>query len=228
ATIIGANGRILRLVGVNGTARGTGSEYANGVASTGGLLNYNYDNEAIGTGAGYYHIIVRVVELLVYTQGGPDFNPAAAAKDIGGNDEIHGESGDDFIYGQKGSDVLFGEGQDDDIVGGYGNDWISGGTGQDGVLGDDGRIFTSRNGTAEPLYGIAATTQSFISTPGNVQQADINVAGQLKKSVDLTPFSQDPNWQATADELNGVSKHTSDDIIYGGLGSDWLHGGSGD
>ena len=50
--------------------------------------------------------------------------------------------------------MLYGDGQDDDIIGGYGNDWISGGTGDDGILGDDGRIFASRNGTAEPLYGI--------------------------------------------------------------------------
>ncbi len=41
------------------------------------------------------------------------------------------------------------------LIGGYGNDWISGGTGDDGMLGDDGRIFVSRVGTAEPLYGIA-------------------------------------------------------------------------
>ena len=81
-----------------------------------------------------------------------------AATDIGAADEIHGESGDDFIYGEKGDDVLFGEGQDDDIIGGYGNDWISGGTGDDGIIGDDGRIFTSRNGTAEPLYGSRRST----------------------------------------------------------------------
>ena len=49
----------------------------------------------------------------------------------------------------------FGDAGDDDIIGGWGNDWISGGTGNDGILGDDGRIFTSRNGTTEPLYGIA-------------------------------------------------------------------------
>ena len=45
-------------------------------------------------------------------------------------------------------------------IGGSGHDWISGGTGDDGVLGDDGRIYTSRNGTAEPLYGLAAATQT--------------------------------------------------------------------
>jgi Ca2+-binding RTX toxin-like protein len=206
-TIIGDNGNIYRLVGTNGTA--------------GAYLGFNYDNY------GPLKIVARATTLIDYTPGGPDYKASASA-DIGAADEIHGESGDDFIYGGKGSDVIFGEGQDDDIIGGYGNDRISGGTGQDGVIGDDGRIFTSRNGTAEPLYGIVATTQGFVSTPGNVQQADLNVTGELKKAVDLSPFSQDPNWQATADEFNGVSKHTSDDIIYGGLGSDWLHGGSGD
>jgi hypothetical protein len=133
------------------------------------------------------------------------------------------------IYGQTGGDVLFGEGQDDDLIGGWGHDWISGGTGQDGVLGDDGRIFTSRNGLTEALNGVStATVQADIATPGDFQQATINVAGALKKAVDLTPFSQDLNWLANADEFNGVSKHTSDDIIYGGLGDDTLHGASGD
>ncbi|MCB1899938.1 MAG: hypothetical protein KDH16_11645, partial [Rhodocyclaceae bacterium] len=146
-TIVGDNGRILRLVGVNGTVRGTGDyapTAANGfVASTGGLLNYAYDTEAIGSGAGYHHIVVRAVEQLDYTPGGILYD-AAAASDRGGSDEIHGESGDDFIYGQLGHDIIFGEGQDDDIIGGTGNDWISGGTGNDGVIGDDGRIMTSR------------------------------------------------------------------------------------
>ena len=110
---------------------------------------------------------VRAITQLDYTPGGPDFNAAGAALDRGGADELHGESGDDVIYGQGGSDVLFGESHDDDLIGGYGHDWIAAGTGDDGVLGDDGRIYTSRNGTAEPLYGLAATTQTTITTPGN-------------------------------------------------------------
>jgi len=54
-TVVGDNGRLLRLVGVNGTPRNASVHVnasdagANGVASTGGLLEYNYDNEAIGT-----------------------------------------------------------------------------------------------------------------------------------------------------------------------------------
>lgn len=207
--IAGDNANIYRLVGVNGSDGGA-------------FLTFNYDNYS------GMKIIPRAVELLDYTPGGPDFD-AAALNDIGAADEIHGEGGDDFIYGMVGDDILFGDGQDDDIIGGYGNDWISGGTGQDGVIGDDGRIFTSRNGTAEPLNGVmVATSQAFISTPGKMQQADIHVTGQLKKAVDLTPFSQEPGWGAMDDEWGGVSKGTSDDIIYGGLGSDFLHGGSGD
>ena len=73
------------------------------------------------------------------------------------------------------------------------------------------------------------TLDQAISTPGGVQQAIINVSGQLKKTVNLTPFSVDPVWGATADEFAGkANPHQSDDVIYGGLGSDWLHGGSGD
>lgn len=198
--ILGDNGNIYRLVSVNGT-----SSYR--------TFNYDIYNTL--------KIIPRAAQLLDYTPGGIDHS-AAAANDIGAADEIHGESGDDFLYGQKGNDVLFGEAQDDDLIGGYGHDWISGGTGQDGVLGDDGRIFTSRHGTGEPLYGIAATTQVFMSTPGNAQQATINVTGELKKSVDLTPYNPDPM------EYELFDPSQADDIIYGGLGGDFLHGESGD
>src|SRR5262249_62068548 len=113
-----------------------------------------------------------------------------------------------------------------DIIGGYGNDWISGGTGDDGIIGDDGRIYTSRNSLSatpgtpgyqvsqgEPLNGIAPLLPSdadpkysngnalneFIFTPGNMQIDTINVSGALKKTVDLTPFSSDPNFNGTAD-----------------------------
>jgi Ca2+-binding RTX toxin-like protein len=213
--IAGDNANIYRLVGISGTPGA-------------GFLQFNYDQTSTYENRGTLRIIPRAVKLLDYTPGGPDFN-SAAGNDIGAADEVHGEAGDDFIYGMKGSDILFGDGQDDDLIGGYGNDWISGGTGQDGVIGDDGRIFTSRNGMVEPLNGVmVATTQALISTPGSIQQADINVTNELKKAVDLTPFSQELGWNANNDEWAGTSKHTSDDIIYGGLGSDFLHGGSGD
>jgi Ca2+-binding RTX toxin-like protein len=155
-TIAGDNANIIRLVKL--IASPIGTEF----------LKFTYDQTR--TPAPAMLIIPRVVVLVDYTLGGPDTVPASLTTDNGAADEIHGESGDDFIYGMKGDDMLYGEGQDDDIIGGWGNDWISGGTGDDGLLGDDGRIYTSRNGTTtEPLYGIAATTQQNISTPGNIQ-----------------------------------------------------------
>jgi Ca2+-binding RTX toxin-like protein len=198
------------------------------VNGSGAFLSYAYDNY------GPQKIIVRGVALLDYTLGGPDYDAAAQALDRGAGDHIRGEAGNDFIHGMAGSDILFGDAQDDDIIGGYGHDWISGGTGQDGVIGDDGLIRTSRNGTAEPLFGIAATAQTTISTPGKIQIATIDITGELKKSVDLTPISVDPDWLDRQDDEYGYGGDAqgavpfADDIVYGGLGSDWLHGGSGD
>ena len=263
--IVGDNGDIIRLVGINGqVAPPVGlrllsrsiSQAGNPVQSLNGLLFFNYDTSTYDNSV---KIVPRAVRLLDYTPGGPDFNPSGAANDIGAADEIHGESGDDFIYGQKGSDILYGEGQSDDLIGGYGNDWISGGTGDDGIIGDDGRIFTSRNSLSgdptnpgylvsvgEPLNGIVAllpqdadlkysngnALNEFIFTPGNMQIDTINVSGALKKTVDLTPFSSDPTWngvaQPAADEFGGATTKHYDDIIFGGLGNDWIHGGSGD
>jgi Ca2+-binding RTX toxin-like protein len=181
-----------------------------------------------------------------YVDGAADLDGAGPVPaDNGAPDLIHGESGDDHIFGMTGSDVMFGESDDDDIVGGYGNDWISGGTGQDGVLGDDGLLYTSRNSTAgEPLYGIAGLLASDastkysngnalneeISTPGTIQYAVINVEGELKKTADLVPFSFDPDWLALDDEFPDDASNTpfADDVVFGGLDSDFLHGGSGD
>ncbi len=301
-TVVGDNGRIVRIVGVTstdvcGTDGCTGSEPR--------YVSFGYD-DSYGE-----QLVVRGVHLLDYTPGGPDFRPdrfgqpAAGAchtggsqtvsdcsavypipnpagrnrvdsvgwTEIFGNDEVHGELGDDTVYLGGGSDVAFGDAGDDDIIGGWGNDWMSGGVGQDGILGDDGRIFTSRNNATvgEPLYGVApflpagtcsanhsvlcgSHLNQWIATPGDVQTAIINAAGDLKKTVDLTPFNLTPNAAGADQPL--FDANNSDDVIFGGLGGevqyyptqigglakndpnpaaqlrgvagDFLHGGSGD
>ena len=234
-TILGDNGNIYRLVGVNGTPGvGTTGVRLGTPMAKGAFLAFNYDDYANST----LRLIPRATTLLDYIAGGVDFDPVnQPILDNGGPDEIHGESGDDTIYGMKDGDILFGEGQNDDIIGGYGNDWISGGTGIDGILGDDGRIYTSRNvqqannndtSLSEPLYGIAKVDQvdKTISTPGNIQVSVINPDHQLKKTVNLTPFNvQDPSLGMQEFLYN---PQQADDIIYGGLGNDFLHGGAGD
>jgi Ca2+-binding RTX toxin-like protein len=237
-TIAADNANIYRLVGTDG-------------ADSGGFLRFNYDDAAL---AGYHPdvpILPRAVELLDYTLGGPDFRPdkfdeldPGFEPDIGGADEVHGESGDDSIYGMVGDDVLFGDSDDDDIVAGWGHDWVSAGTGTDGVIGDDGRIFTGRfvalpggdkvadptepNHFAELLHGVLKVDEvnKEISTPGNIQFAIINPQGELFKSVDLTPFNLTPASESMDDRL--FEPDFANDIIFGGLGNDFLHGSSGD
>jgi Ca2+-binding RTX toxin-like protein len=235
--ILGDNGNIFRLVEVTGT---TGDPKVDATQ----YLQFNYDQTSDYEDRGTLRIIPRAADLLDYTPGGLDVSPDAV-NDIGAVDEIHGGPGDDFIYGTKGNDVLFGDSQDDDLIGGYGHDWISGGTGQDGVIGDDGRIYTSRNSEAgEPFYGVDGllandprpkyadgnVLDEVIKTPGNIQYAVINKSNELKKTVNLTPFSFDNGWNGMDDEFPETAGDSplADDIIFGGLDSDFLHGGSGD
>src|SRR5262249_40536439 len=111
-----------------------------------------------------------------------------------------------------GDDIIFGEGQDDDLSGQAGNDWISGGAGEDGVIGDDGRIYTTRNGLTEPLYGLTApNAQTQISMPGPFIGAWTFITGRLNKGVRPEPYRQGGNA-----------------IISGGRGEDFRHGGAGD
>ncbi|MCA1683511.1 MAG: hypothetical protein LC708_00005, partial [Actinobacteria bacterium] len=116
-TVVGDNGNIVRIVG-------TGGIDGQGVVAPNLYVTFKYDNY------GAMKIVVRGVTLLDYTAGGPAFDPAALAN-IGGDDEVHGESGDDTVYTGRGDDVLYGDADDDDLIGGWGHDWFSGGTGQD-------------------------------------------------------------------------------------------------
>jgi hypothetical protein len=242
-TIVGDNGNIIRIVGINHSdVCPRFPTPCSPTSSTGRYVTFNYDNYST-TGK----IVVRGVTLLDYTPGGPDFacnTPMplpTCIGDIGASDELHGETGDDTMYAGKGDDVMYGDAGDDDMIGGWGWDWMSGGTGQDGMLGDDGRIFTSRNTTTgEPLYGVAGLLASdpdtrfsngtvineLIYTPGNIQITTINPLNALNKAFDITPFNLKPNAAGGDDPL--FRPHYADDIMYGGLGSDFMHGGSGD
>ncbi len=250
-TIVGDNGNIVRIVGVNGQDVNSRPDL-NPLAQN--YLTYNYDIYAGGQ-----KIVVRGVSLLDYTPGGPDFVPGDfylptgeigevlpddmrkefglyARNDIGGHDEVHGETGDDTIYLGGGADIAFGDAEDDDIIGGWGADFISGGTGEDGVIGDDGRIFTSRNSATygENLFGVQALLASdpdtrtsqgnvlneFIYTPGQVQTETINIGGELKKSVDITPYLLVPLGEVSTSDPLTVQLDAplfADDIIFGGL-----------
>ena len=208
-SILGDNGNLFRLVTTAATP-----EFLSFVYDSTSDIGSNPNSPATPQSRGPNRIIPRAYQLIDYTPG------VASLLDLGGSDLIHGEDGDDFIYGELGNDVLYGDGWDDQLIGGTGQDKIFGGTGEDSILGDDGLIKIARNGLAEPLYGLTATTQTAISLPGPWTGAVIDITGMLKTTVDLTiGHNVDPlyTW------MNG-----SADIIYGGLGDDWIHGGAGD
>jgi Ca2+-binding RTX toxin-like protein len=226
--VVANNGDIVRLVATG-----------NGTAAT-GFLTFGYDTAAF-EGGGSERIVPRAVKLLDYTPGGTDLQGTTGpivSGDIGAGaidanlqargTEVHGGQGDDVVYGGPANDVLFGDGQNDVLIGGYGNDWISGGTGDDGVLGDDGRIFVSRVGIAEPLYGIGvdASQNELISTPGTMQEAVINTTGAVRYTAVLTPDNLDPSHAVPGTTTPRPTY--ANDIIYGGLQNDALHGGAGD
>jgi Ca2+-binding RTX toxin-like protein len=216
--ILGDNGNIYRIVNADGTP-----------------ARFGHDNPAIA-GAGYSvanPVIVRAVSLIDY---GYSYLGAAPTEQLkftgtGAGDLIYGETGDDLIFGTTGDDVIFGNSEDDDIVGGHGADFILAGSGIDGIIGDDGVVMSARvpipvagvpTFNAEPLFGItfdAASINQIISTPGAVGLDLINSQGMLIKSAWLSAFRTD------GVEATGISY---DDIIFGGLGTDFIHGGDGD
>ena len=254
SVVVANNGDIYDLVGTNAKDSGGFLTYNYDSGQNGFIYMPGEDvsaKPALNYYGGTQFVIPRAVKLLDYTYGGPDFNAAAAASDRGAPAEIHAESGDTEVYGGPNLDYLFGGSGNDLIVGGYGGKWISGGNGETGqvdssgnpiinttgILGSDGRLAMSRDTSAygEPLYGIAAIPASqineVISTPGNTQMSTINVLNSLLVTAEMTPFNPDPSgilaWQTTV--LNGTPYQPQhyDDVIYGGLGNTFIHGGPG-
>lgn len=167
------------------------------VGPGGAFLSFGYDNYSADSNL---RLLPRGIVMLDYTPG---------AGGTGAPDEIRGETGDDTIYGMTGNDTLYGDGQDDDIFGGVGDDWIYGGAGSDGLAGDDALLSTARNGVAEPLYGIDAMTAETATAPG-VFAATIFTPGNMQKYARLL-----------------ASTEGGADVIYGGLGDDFIHAGAG-
>ncbi len=215
SVILGDNGNIFRIVGTNGV-----NSHAN--------LDFNFDRARHADPDSALLVKARGVDLLDYERwklalDHGDVPPAYLGFErvIEGSDLIRGESGDDRIYGMGGDNTIFGDGQDDAIVGGHGDNWISGGAGHDGIISDDGVVLTSRKvekagnndaALSEPLYGVEKVDEVNlqISTPGNLQQAVINIEGELRHTVQLYFFN-----------------HGGNDIVYGGLGNDFIHSGWG-
>ena len=190
----------------------------------------------------------------------------------GGEDVVYGDADDDDIILGWGSDWASGGVGSDGILGDDGRFFTSRNSDQ-GVNVAGGACTGSGNGTcwSEILNGITAFQpqgscsenksvlcgdflDQYIATPGQVQNQVINIDGDLKKTVDITPFNLTPS--ASGGDQQLFDANNSDDVIFGGLGGeilsnypleigsrsnedppygeqrgvqgDFLHGGSGD
>ncbi len=194
-TILGDNGNIFRLVGING-------------ADSGDFLTFTYDNYDMNL-----TIIPRAVVQLDYTPGDNGGSPT----DIGAGDTIRGEAGDDQIWAMTGEDVAFGDGQDDDIIGGDGVDRLYGGAGEDGMVGDNGLVNTSRNGDLETLHGLTtANAEETLSISGPFVGAVEYIAGRIHKSFSSIA------WEDGGDDV--MYGGLGDDFMHAGAGDDAVSG----
>ena len=158
---------------------------------------------------------------------------------------IFGEGQDDDIVGGYGNDWISGGTGDDGVIGDDGR--IS--TSRNSPPATRGttrpatwvqtlhrqrrrhlprRAAERRRGAARDRSGHAQTRTATCSTSSSTRRARSRPRrstsrGALNKSVNLTPFNVDPTRPDRCSTPNGY-----DDIIFGGLGNDFLHGGSGD
>ncbi len=166
----------------------------------------------------------------------------------GGHDVAFGDAEDDEIIGGWGNDWISGGTGQDAILGDDGRIFTSRNSDAGWTAGRNTALATNCIGNgngacfSEPLYGITAFRpvgtcpenksvlcgdylNQYISTPGEVQTASINIRGDLKKTVDLTPFNVAPN-AFGSDELDPAltkfDANNSDDVIFGGLGGENL------
>ena len=190
----------------------------------------------------------------------------------GGNDIAYGDADDDEIIGGWGNDWISGGVGQDAILGDDGRIFASRNS-STGLTAAGVTCGGAGTGTcySEPLNGITAfrpvgtcsETKSvlcgdflnqYVATPGEVQTEVINIGGDLKKMVDLTPYNLSPT--AGGGDRAKFDANNSDDVIFGGLGGqqqplypsvighrnneeppfglprgiygDFLHGGAGD
>ena len=250
-TILGDNGDIFRIVeDINPDPEIFELGYAS--------FSYDYDATTAdgflddGYDGGSLMILPRAVNFADY---GYSYEDSGGSREVltfldtarGEGDLIYGESGDDVIHGMMGADTIFGNSEHDDIYGEIGSDFLLGGTGIDGIVGDDGLILTSRNDLLpETLNGVAALNEeqvfvkkndevdvhalnAVIATPGNIKVAIINIEGELTKAVDLFAFRTDDIDGTAPAPLNEFGEPMRwNDIIFGGLQNDFIHGGDGD
>ena len=197
---------------------------------------------------GIYHDIGGADE--VHAESGDDTVYTGCGNDVvfgdAQNDQITLGWGADWASGGTGQDGILGddgrifESRNESAGVSWNENYATG----HGPWGGTGFTCTGDGGfdcLAEPLNGIQAllptpdpyakfsngnVLNEYVYTPGEVQNATINVQDQLAMAFDITPFNLTPNALGSDQPL--FDANNADDVIFGGWDNDFLHGGSGD
>jgi len=199
-------------------------------AAVGGLINL----DLVGT-AGGMHVSDALTHNAIYT------SISITGVDYGGNDTLYGgtlavldiDTGSNIILGQQGSDTIYGGGSDDDIYGGHNvvngydtGDYIDGGAGNDVILGDNGTIERTESSTG-PRFRTLTGTQIY-DADGLIQVSGTSTANpDVVERREIVVFNHDNNDGGVQDNYFGndtIAGGADDDVIFGQLGNDNLHG----
>lgn len=171
-----------------------------------------------------------------------------------GNDTLDGGSGDDQLSGDDDADQLNGAGGNDTLVGGTGNDTLLGGDGNDTLTGGAGNdLLFGGEGSDTAVFSGAVTDYTFARGPNGelvvTSGPGITDGTDALSGVEFASFNGVTYRVMTGDEadnqtLQGPADgipvlvvayggadwgggHATDDVMFGGDGSDTLDGGDG-
>ena len=179
-------------------------------------------NDYIATGLGADYVDAGPGKDFVFS-----INESQFTLDLLG-DAFLGGPGADHLRGASGDDLIFGGEDQDFIQGGNGADYLSGGGDADKIFGGDGSDIIYGGSGMDLIYGdlglvsISPQTWLQLSTnlPSNWRQQAFAVSGNS-----VPPTGDDSIWGGSgSDSLHGLG---GDDRLYGGSGADTMTGGDG-
>lgn len=143
-----------------------------------------------------------------------------------GNDTLDGGDHDDLLKGGHGDDVLHGGSGDDELRGQQGNDTLYGGSGADYFQGGGGRDEVSYyDASARVIVDLQDSSKNAGAANGDRFSAVENIFGSDHNDVLRGDKTDNVFWGGHgSDKLDGRS---GDDELYAGTGNDILIGGGG-
>jgi Ca2+-binding RTX toxin-like protein len=161
--------------------------------------------------------------LTVNALSGEDIVDASGLDASGIQFAADGGAGDDILLGGGGADTLSGASDNDVLLGGPGNDVLDGGVGENTILQDG----PNAPGAIVTIFGNNVANNITISrdAAGNIlSNGQVIPGATVANTALIRVFGMGDNDTITLNEANGALPAA---VLYGGVGSDTITGGSG-